>query len=267
MSVYFKEKPDYLYISVKSMLDQTIKPDEIILVKDGELTNELDAVIDKLSVDPTVKVITLEKNVGLGNALNIGLEQCKNELVARMDTDDISVKDRCEKQLEYLDTHKEISVVGSSIAEFIGKPSNIVAYREVLLDHEDIVDYIKHRNPMNHPSVMYRKSDVIEAGNYQDYFLNEDYFLWVRMIEKDFKFANMDDVLVLMRTTEDTYNRRGGYKYFKTQKKIFDYMLQHNIISFFEYGFNLSVRFTSTVLLPKKIRKYFFLNILRKRKN
>lgn len=263
MSVYYKEKPEYLKKSIDSILNQTIKPSEIVLVKDGQLTDELNNVIDYFSNNPILKVIKLEQNVGLGNALRIGLEKCENDIIARMDTDDISLNTRCEKQLEFLNQHQDISVVGSSIAEFVDNPDNIVSYRKVYTTNEEIIKYMKFRNPMNHPSVMYRKIDLIKVGNYQEYSLNEDYFLWVRLMKQNYKFANLSEPLVLMRISQDTYIRRGGYQYFKTQKKIFEYMLKENIISIFEYIVSIIVRFTSTVLLPKKIRKLFFLKVLR----
>lgn len=265
MSVYYKEHPDFLIESINSMLNQTIKPDEIVLVKDGQLTDALNEAIESFSNNPTIKIIELDENVGLGNALKVGLINCKNELIARMDTDDISVKTRCEKQLEFLNKYKEVSIVGSSIAEFVDDPSNIVAYRKVHNTNNEIISYMKFRNPMNHPSTMFRKKAILDVGNYQEFFLNEDYFLWVRLMKKRYVFANLSESLVLMRITEDTYSRRGGYKYFKTQKRIFDYMLDEGIITRYEYYFSIVVRFASTVLLPRKIRKVFFLKLLRKK--
>lgn len=218
MSVYYKEKPEYLKASIDSMIKQTIKPDQIVLIKDGPLTEALDDVIREYEDNPIVDVVELKENVGLGKALNIGLEKCRNKIVARMDTDDISIPDRCEKQLLILNQNKDVSVIGTGVAEFIGDPSNIVAYKKVYKEHEDIKRQMKYRNPMNHPSVMYRKEDVILAGSYKHWFLNEDYYLWIRMLQKGYKFSNINEPLVLMRITDETYLRRGGWKYFITQK-------------------------------------------------
>lgn len=265
MSVYYKEKPEYLKVSIDSMLNQTISPDEIVLVKDGPLTEALDDVIREYEANPIVNVVELKENVGLGKALNIGLEKCRNKIVARMDTDDISIPDRCEKQLLMLNQNIEVSVIGSVVGEFIGETNNTIAYKEVLGNHESIKKRMKYRNPMNHPTVMYRKKDVIAAGNYQHWFLNEDYYLWIRMLQKGFKFSNINEALVLMRITNETYLRRGGWKYFITQKKLFDYMLKKKTINIFEYIYNNVIRFAATVLVPNKVRKIIYLKILRRK--
>lgn len=265
MSVYHKEQPEYLRDSINSMLNQTVKPDEIVLVKDGPLTEELEKIIYEYKDNPILNVVELKENVGLGEALNIGLTKCKNEIVARMDTDDISKPERCEKQLLMLKQKEEVSVIGSVVGEFIGDLNNIVAYKEVLESHRAIKKRMKYRNPMNHPTVMYRKKDVITAGNYQHWFLNEDYFLWIRMLQKGFKFSNIKEPLVLMRITDETYLRRGGWQYFTTQKKLFDYMLKNKTINIFEYIYNNAIRFATRILVTNKVRKMMYLKILRRK--
>lgn len=265
ISVYYKENPEYLKDSIDSMLNQTVKPDEIVLVKDGPLTEALEKAIYDYRDNSILNVIELKENVGLGKALNIGLTKCRNEIVARMDTDDISKPDRCEKQLLKLSQNEEISVVGSVVGEFIGESNNIVAYKEVLESHKSIKKRVKYRNPMNHPTVMYRRKDVITAGNYMHWFLNEDYYLWIRMLQKGFNFSNINEPLVLMRITEETYLRRGGWKYFITQKKLFDYMLKNKMINIFEYTYNNAIRFATRILVPNKVRKIMYLKILRRK--
>jgi glycosyltransferase involved in cell wall biosynthesis len=265
MSVYHKEQPEYLRDSINSMLNQTLKPDEIVLVKDGPLTEALEKIIYEYKDNPILNVVELKENVGLGKALNIGLTKCRNEIVARMDTDDISKPDRCEKQLNELVKDLDISVIGSSVGEFISEPSNIIAYRDVELEHSAIKIKMKYRNPMNHPSVMYRKNDVLISGSYKHWFLNEDYYLWIRMMQQGFKFANIGEPLVNMRITNETYLRRGGWKYFITQKKLFDYMLKSKFINIFEYLYNNSLRLITRILIPNQIRKLLYLKILRKK--
>lgn len=264
MSVYYKEQPEYLRDSINSMLNQTIEPDEIVLVKDGPLTEALEKVIYEYKDNPILNVIELKENVGLGKALNIGLTKCKNEIVARMDTDDISEYERCEKQYEML-ISKDISVVGASVAEFIDNKDNVVAYKDVIINHNEIIKRMKYRNAINHPTVMFKKSDVISAGSYQHWFLNEDYYLWIRMILMGHKFMNLKEPLVRMRITNETYLRRGGWKYFITQKKLFDYMLKEKFINIMEYIYNNAIRFVTRLLVPNKLRKILYLSLLRRR--
>ncbi len=266
MSIYYNEKPKYLKKSIKSMLDQTVKPDEIVLVKDGPLTAELNSVMDEFKNNKLFKIVSLNENVGLGEALNIGLNECKNEIIARMDTDDISINNRCEEQLKLFMQNKELSVVGTAVAEFIDHPNNIISYKEVKLTHSDIKYNMKFRNPLNHPTVMFKKSDVVKAGNYKHWLLNEDYYLWIRMIRQGFLFQNINEPLVKMRITNETYLRRGGWRYFITQKRLFDYMLQNNMINYFEYAYNNVIRLIIRIFIPNRMRKILYLKILRKRK-
>lgn len=264
MSVYHKEKPAYLKESLHSMLNQSVPPDEIILVKDGPLTAALDDAIAEYAHRENFKVIALPENLGLGKALNIGLQNCKHELVARMDTDDISKKNRCETQIKMLEDNK-ISVVGSAVEEFMDDDENFIAFRTVVEDSKAISRYMKYRNPMNHPTVMFRKKVIEAVGGYQDCYLHEDYFLWIRLLEKGFLFKNINQPLVKMRVTDETYKRRGGFKYFCTQKRMYDYMLQNKIINIREYFMNNFVRFVFRVLIPNSLRKFLYLRFLRKR--
>ena len=265
MSVYYRENPDHFIKSVESMTNQTIAPDEIVIVKDGPLTKELDQEIKKLEKNKSIKIIEIEKNVGLGIALNIGLNHCTNEIVARMDTDDISEKNRCERQLTFLNDNPSISLVGTTIAEFFEDSEQIKSYRIVPKEDNEIKEYMKTRSPFNHPSVMFKKSAVIGAGGYLNYPLNEDYYLWVRMLISGCKFANIDEPLLKMRITKNTFERRGGWKYFITQKKLFDFMLTNKIINKKEYIYNNLIRFITRLLLPNDIRGYLYRKVLRKK--
>ena len=185
MSVYFKEKKDWLIQSIESMLNQTVLTDDFVLVKDGKLTDELNETISEYceKYPDIFHIIELEKNVGLGPALAIGVKACKNELIARMDSDDISIKERCEKQLKKFQEDPELDLIGSSIAEFIDTTNNVQAYRVLPESDEEIKKFIKRRNPFGHPSVMFKKSKLLEAGNYRSYYLCEDYDMWIRMVE------------------------------------------------------------------------------------
>jgi len=265
MSVYYKENPDYFRESINSMLGQSAKPDEIVIVKDGKLTKGLDDVLCEFNDSEIIKIIELKENKGLGEALSIGIKNCRNELIARMDSDDISANNRCERQLQSFKNNKELSVVGTAVSEFIDDPSVTIAYKGVKIGDEDIKKQMKFRNAFNHPSVMFKKSDVLKAGSYEHWFLNEDYYLWIRMMQNNFIFENIDEPLLKMRTTNDTYLRRGGWKYFVTQKRLFDYMLKNKIINIFEYLYNNSIRFITRLLIPNKVRKILYLRMLRTR--
>lgn len=213
MSVYKKENPEYFRLSIESMINQTLKPDEIVIVKDGHLTNELNEVITSFaSVYPKLfTIVSLEDNVGLGKALNEGLKRCRNELVARMDTDDISLKERCELQVDEFIKNKELSIVGTMIDEFYDNPTNIISSRIVPTSHDDIIRYARRRNPFNHPTIMYRKASVLDCGGYSDLRKNQDNDLWVRMLIKGCKTKNIDKSLLLFRFNEETYHKRKNW--------------------------------------------------------
>lgn len=263
MSVYHKEKPNYLRESILSMLYQSIVPDEIVLIKDGPLTDQLEKVLDEFKENHIIKVISINENVGLGIALNIGLYNCKNELIARMDTDDIADIDRCKKQLDLFRKDKNLSVVGTAIEEFMDYPDPHISYKRVKTENEEIRKQLKYRNPIAHPSVMFKKNDVIIAGNYKHWIFNEDYYLWIRMVQHGFTFKNINEPLVKMRVNNETYLRRGGWDYYITQRDLFGYMLKNNLINEFEYLFNNIISFGTRVLMTNKMRKFVYVRLLR----
>lgn len=227
MSIYHKEKPDFFIDSIESMLRQTIKPEEIVIVKDGPLTPELNQIIDKYTnQEPEIfTIVPLEKNLGLGLALNEGLKKCRNNLVARMDTDDISLENRCELQLKVFDENLKISICGTMIDEFNGKPENIVTSRAVPLKHDDIVRFGRRRSPFNHVTVMFKKIDVLSCeGGYHDVPRKEDIDLFVRMVNSNYYGVNIDKSLVLVRSNKDYLERRKSWANCKSYiEVIFDF--------------------------------------------
>ena len=265
MSVYYKENPKYFKESIESMLNQSVAPSDFVIVCDGPLTNELEAVIDEYHNNPVINVVKLSENRGLAGALTEGIKHCKYELVARMDSDDISDMCRAEEQIKAFETEK-LDVVGSNVVEFVDAPENIRSERIVPESHDDIREYSKKRNPMNHPSVMFKKSAVIKCGSYQEFHLYEDYQLWVNMIMQGFRFKNIQKPLVKMRTTNDLYMRRGGMKYFKSGYKFQTYMYKSGYISFVRYLKNLTERLVVHALMPNSVRQWFYLKVLRKDK-
>ncbi len=266
-SIYKNDKPDFIRVALDSMLvHQTSKPDEIVLVQDGPVPNELASVLAEYETKfpEVMHIIRLEKNGGLGNALKLGVENAKHDLCARMDSDDICLPDRFEKQLVYLETHPECDIVGGQMTEFIDTPDNIVGRREVPLTNKEIYDYMKSRCALNHVTVMFRKNAVLKVGNYQDWFWNEDYFLWVRMMKNHCVFANITDVAVNVRSGTDQYARRGGMKYFNSEIGIKKLMLKEGMISRTEFAINYVERFVIQLLLPNSIRGWVFRTLARK---
>lgn len=213
MSVYIKEKPEYFIQALDSMINQTVKPDEIVLVEDGPLNDELYSIIEdyRKRYPGLMNVVVLEKNGGLGNALNQGIKVCRNELIARMDTDDISKPERCQMQLKAFQDDPQLDIIGTQIDECIDTPDNITLSRVVPLFHEDILIFSRRRSPFNHPTVMYRKSTVEKMGGYNAYGRKEDLDLFIRMINEGCKAANLQDSYLFYRTNSDNLQRRKNW--------------------------------------------------------
>lgn len=267
MSVYRNDKPEFVRHAVESVtIEQTLKPDEVVLVVDGPVPEALSSLIKEYenAEDSIFKVIWLPENKGLGNALRVGVEAASHEVIARMDSDDVSVPDRFAKQIAYMAAHPECDLLGGQISEFIDEESNIVGRRIVPCKHEDILMWLKGRCPFNHVSVTTLRSRVIAVGNYMDWHFNEDYYLWIRMAEEGCRFANLPDTLVNVRVGAGMYRRRGGWKYFKSEKGLQDYMLRHHIISLPRYCYNVFGRFAVQVAMPNRLRGFIFQKLFRK---
>ena len=266
MSVYKNDKEEYLKKSIDSIINQTLKPNEIILVVDGPVPENIENLISEYEKNINfLKVIHLKENVGLGNALNIGLDNCSYDIVARMDSDDISVNNRFEKQIVEFEKDSTLSIVGGYISEFIDNPEESIGIREVPLNYEEISDFIKNRNPFNHMTVMFNKKGILEAGNYLDFYLLEDYYLWIRMFLKGMKMKNIDSILVNARVGADMYKRRGGWKYYKSCRKLQKYLLYNKLITFPKYLKNIIVRFVMQVLMPNSMRGLIYKKIARRK--
>lgn len=263
MSVYAKERPVFLKAALYSMVKQTVRPMEIVLVCDGPLTDALETVLKDRELEKYLRLVRLEKNGGLGAALNEGLKHCSCEWVARMDSDDISVPNRCQLQLEYLQRHPEVDVLSGTVAEFTGiaeteeyAKQTVISYKKVPESWPEVERYIKQRNPMNHPCVMFRKSHVLAAGSYQPCPLFEDYDLWVRMYLNGSIMANLDQVLLYMRVNE-VHKRRGGISYAKHVISFWKTMYQRNMITFPQYVYSAGVR-VAVSLMPNSVRKMIY---------
>ena len=266
MSVYKNDNAEFFDRALKSITEeQTVKPSEIVLVVDGPVGDEINQVIEKYSSAYGIfNVVRLEQNGGLGNALKLAVENSSNELIARMDSDDVSLPTRFEKQLQLME-QTGADVVGGFMTEFIDSEDNIVGMRQVPLENEDIKRDMKKRCAMNHVTVMYKKSAVLACGGYLDWHYNEDYYLWIRMLLNGATFGNSQDVFVNVRVGKEMYQRRGGWKYFKSEKGLQKYMKKNKIIGFGTYFMNVTKRFIVQVLMPNRLRGWVFKKFARKK--
>ncbi|WP_297481056.1 glycosyltransferase [uncultured Photobacterium sp.] len=225
MSLYKGEKAQYFSDALKSIETQSLQPAEVVVVHDGPLTNELYSLLDVWRLKLPLKEVILEQNQGLGIALNIGLDACSYELIARVDTDDINVNKRFQTQYDFMNANPQIDLCSAHIAEFDVDPSVISSLRNVPLS-DDIERLIYRRNPINHMAAMFKKSSIIKAGGYLHMPYMEDYYLWVRMHVMGMTIANIDDVLVYARVGNGMLERRQGYKYYCSELQFMKKLLE-----------------------------------------
>lgn len=264
MSLYIKEKAEYFDECMQSIVGQTVLPSEIVIVFDGPISDELKITVDKYikQYPKWIKIVDKKINKGLGLALADGILACSYELIARMDTDDIARNDRFEKQLQLFMNDSELDICGSHIIEFEDNINNILAKRNVPITHQKIAEYQKQRSAFNHMTVMYKKSTILRAGNYEHCPLMEDDMMWIRMLLVGAKCANIDDYLVYARTGYAMIERRGGWAYFKKYKNGRKKIFSTGYISKWDYYKTISVQLI-VALLPKKIRLLVFTKMLR----
>ena len=265
MSLYIKEKPEYFIQCMESVLNQTVMPEQIVIVKDGPLTPELENTLKKYTDNDhdLYTIVPLEKNMGLGLALAEGIKYCRNNLVARMDTDDIAVKERFEIQLQEFEQDPELDICGSSIVEFEKNIDNVVSKRMVPLNDVSIKKYQKRRDAFNHMTVMYKRDMVLRAGNYQSCLLMEDTLLWVHMILAGAKCKNIAEPLVYARVGKDMYDRRGGWSYYKKYKTGRKKVYETGYISIVDYEMTCIVQLI-VALIPESWREFVFKKLLRR---
>ena len=265
MSVYKNDDPTNFKTAVLSVWVQTVQPDEIVLVIDGPVPDETTKVIEELRKEiPVLHVIPLPQNMGHAIARQTGLDAARNELVAVMDADDISVFDRFEKQLKAFDAHPDVSVVGGLINEFIISPKQHLSTRFVPEADKEIKKYMKSRAPMNLVTVMLKKSDVMKVGGYLDWYCEEDTYLWARLALAGYKFYNLQENLVNVRVGDEMYQRRGGWRYFKSEALMQGYMFRNGIISLPRFLYNVAIRLAVQLLMPNKVRGWVFRHFARK---
>lgn len=264
LSVYKKEKPEYLKMSLESIRLQTMAPDEVILIEDGVLTQELYMVVEEyLKIIPNMRVYKFNENMGLGLALRKGVELSKYDLVARMDTDDIAEPERFKIQKDFMEKNPQISVCGGLMQEFNDR-GILSQVKNMPETQNEILQYAKYRNPINHMTAMFRKTDVLHAGNYRNFPYLEDYYLWCRMLVKGYRFYNIQEVLVKARVSDDMYNRRGGIAYCRRYLILRQIQKKIGLLKSWEYVKACSITILIT-LVPNTIRKLVYMKMLRKR--
>ena len=264
MAIYANDMPAYVAAAVESMLSQTVPPEEYVIVVDGPVTDELKTVILKYGENKELfTVIWLKKNKGLANALNVGLSHCRNDLVARMDADDISLPNRCERELEYFKNFPELVICGCNIDEFYESPDNIKTSRVVPQDYQSIRKFMKKRQPFNHPTVMYKKSKVLECGGYSHLKRKEDFDLFSRMLQKDCYALNINESLYLYRVDKANYARRKSKTNLKSAIYVYRQHLNRKGCSLCDFII-ISCAEICFYILPIGVVKILSNNLLRK---
>ena len=287
MSIYKSDVPEYVRIALDSLLNQTRLPDEIVIVADGPVPAELEQVVKSLTPSPSPKgegnkdgegdlkpetrdlkpIVTYlpqEQNGGLGEAMRIAVEAAKYPYLARMDSDDICLPDRFEKQMKCFEEDPELSIVGGMITEFDGEPENIIAERILPLDDAGIKKMMRGRCAVNHVTVIFKKEDLLRSGNYQPFWKQEDHYLWARMMEHGCKFRNIPDIVVNVRSGRDQLARRGGWRFYKSVVRVFWYMYKHKLISFGYFLYICAVRGIVQLVMPNWLRTWVYMKFLRK---
>lgn len=263
MCVYHKEKANNLEEAINSVLSQTVKTNNFVIVCDGPLTSELDGILDKYKGNHLITIVRLEKNSGVGAASQYGLNFIENEVFAKMDSDDICFETRMEKELAII--NKGFDVVGAAIAEFVGDRTNITGVRMPPENHKDIVKFSKKRNPVNNVTIMYKKSQVLNAGGYLNANFLEDYTLDIKLIQNGSRFYNIQEPLVYVRTDKKQLERRGDKRLRKGFRDLRKMMLKENYITKVEY-YKYSFEGFMFMIMPRFIKKYLYKKFLRRKR-
>ena len=266
MPVYHKENPIFFKQALESIIQQTLMPDEIVIVKDGALTKELDNIIENYSLNynDLFNIITLAQNVGPGKARNAGLQACKYNYIALMDSDDIANLARFEKQIGYLEKHPEIDCLGSNVTEFEGNQENIISKKVVPITHEEIFKFGKWRSPMNNMTIIYKKDKVLEVGGYNSFNFGEDYLLFAKMLNAGMLFHNLEDCLVNARSGQRMLAKRVGWDKIKQEFLLFYEFKKMGYINSYQFVRNVSLKFLLRII-PNWLRSYIYKRFLRKK--
>jgi glycosyltransferase involved in cell wall biosynthesis len=234
ISVYKNDKSEYFKEAVVSLLNQSLQPNEIIIVVDGEVTSQLNKLIEYFEALENVRVLRLAKNLGLGLARDYAIRQTKYSIVAVMDSDDISLPDRFSWQMKVLRS-QDFDLVGGFIEEFRSVPGDCGLVRKVPLGHDDVISVGRWRQSINHVTIMFKKTAYFRSGGYHDVRGIEDYDLFYRFFITGSRVCNIDRVLVDVRFNSDTVLRRRGWRYYRAIVGIYGKMLKARYISIPRY--------------------------------
>lgn len=263
MSVYGKDMPEHFNVSIESMLNQTVPPEQFVLVVDGPVPEEVNIIIDKYRNNEEVfTVVSLEKNEGLANALNVGLSYCRNNLVARMDADDISLPERCEEELKLFDSFSDLTVCGCNIDEFYDNECNVRTSRNVPASYEEIIKFARRRQPFNHPTVIYKKDIVLKCGGYPKLRRKEDFDLFSRIISEGYYVKNVPKSLYLYRANENNYKRRKSWENIVNAWYVYKRHLKRKGCNIFDF-ITICLGEFSFFILPYSLMKILSDKILR----
>lgn len=261
--VYYKDDPLVFDEALVSILQNTVTPSQIVIVVDGPLSPDLENIISKYEKRPTILVKRLPENRGIIEALNFGLNFCDNSLIARCDADDININTRFERQLVAFYRDPQLVLCGGQIVEKSGENYH---KKMVPINHDQIIEFAKLRNPFNHMTVMFRKNAVIECGCYPNIPYREDYALWVTLLQSGYKVYNLDDILVEASGGLDMYKRRGNIKHLKYELSLQNYFLKLGFINKLQFLINTTIR-SANMLLPANLRGVVYSRLLRRKKN
>lgn len=264
MSIYAGSNADHFRVSLTSIFEQTVLPKQLIIVKDGPVSNAVEKIILEFTQkyeNIELKIISFPNNVGLGLALAQGVVESDYELIARMDSDDIAVKERFEIQLRMFEDNNDLDIIGGQLLEFSNQVTQVSGQRRVPLSHNEIVQFAKRRSPFNHPTVMFKKTSVISIGNYGDFRGFEDYDLWIRAINHGLHFENTDKQLIYMRVGDGLYARRGGLKYLKQYFKLKNCARKQGVNSIWDMLY-CDVLMVLNVVVPSKLREQVYKKLL-----
>ncbi len=261
LPIYINDKYNIFKKSFNSILNQSLKPKEIIILLDGPVDIKIKNYLEnKKKNKPLIKIFNFKKNRGLGYILNFGVKKCKYDYIARCDADDFSRKDRFEKQMKYLANNPKIDVLGTNIYEI--NKNKIISKKKMKLNHKDISKQIFFRNPINHSTVFFKKKKLIQSGNYKKMFYFEDYYMWFRMIKKGYYFNNMPDYLVSMNVDSNYFDRRTGLRYFGYYVTFLKMLYKKKMINFFTLFICFLIR-APIVIINTKILRLIYKKILR----